>query len=73
MDELEVVVTQFLKPTCLPAIEVLGFLIVLEIVMVGIDDGLVSRTSQIGSPFPTGFNYCKEFFVVYVPILLGLV
>ena len=45
MDELEVIVAQFLKPTHLMAVEVLGFLVVLKVVMVCVDNGLVSRAS----------------------------
>ena len=73
MDKLKVVVTQFLKPMHLTAVEVLGFLVILKIVMVHIDDSLVSCASQVGSPFPTGFDYCKQFFVIHIPVLLGFV
>ena len=58
---------------CLVVVEVLGFLVILKVVMVCVDDGFVLCASQVGSPFPTGFYYCKKFFVVYVPILLGFV
>ena len=69
----KVVVLKPLELAHFSSVQIVGFLVVEQILVIGLHYYLVLGSCKVQSPMRQGFNYHEQFFCVDIPVALAAV